>query len=203
MGGKGAGFYDDSCMLDNPATNGVSFGGGGGGGNGNGSAPGEGFFGYCVISWCTVDVSTSVTGSTITANGAGATGYQWIDCSSQTPIAGETNASYTATLDGDYAVIVTNGDCEDTSACVSIVGTGFQALKDKGNIEIYPNPFSGQLNVMGIEANDECSLVNAHGQTVWKGKNISKNDFTSLVQGIYMLKIEKGDGIVTRRLVKE
>ena len=67
-----------------------------------------------------VDASTTSMGNTITASMAGAT-YQWIDCNNGSmPIMGETSQAFTATMSGDYAVIVTNGPCVDTSACVNI-----------------------------------------------------------------------------------
>ena len=65
-------------------------------------------------------VTASIVGATITANQNGAT-YQWIDCNNgNTPIAGQTNQSFTATVSGNYSVIVTQNNCSDTSSCYSI-----------------------------------------------------------------------------------
>lgn len=119
-GGKGAGFTDASCNISDPSATGSNYGGGGGGGNGNGGAPSEGGPGYCVISYCTLDLSVTVAGNTLTANAVSPTSYQWIDCSTNTAIPGETNASFTTTVNGDYAVIITDGDCMDTSDCSTI-----------------------------------------------------------------------------------
>lgn len=69
-----------------------------------------------------VDVSTTITGSMIAANEAAAT-YQWIDCNNNMVyIAGETNQSYTAIVNGSYAVEVTStvSGCIDTSMCENI-----------------------------------------------------------------------------------
>ncbi|MBK6526315.1 MAG: T9SS type A sorting domain-containing protein [Crocinitomicaceae bacterium] len=120
-GGKGSGFIDGSCTGNNPATPGLNYGGGGGGGNGNSGPSSPGADGYCVITYtsCTLDLTTSVTGSTITSNEAGAT-YSWIDCSTGSHIPGETNSSYTATVSGSYSVIVDNGTCADTTDCVDV-----------------------------------------------------------------------------------
>ncbi|MDF3026703.1 MAG: hypothetical protein K0S23_1010 [Fluviicola sp.] len=121
-GGKGAGFTDPSCNVSNPSGNGLNYGGGGGGGNGNGGGPGTGTGGYVTITYvaCTVDNSTTLNGITISANEAGST-YQWINCSGNTPIAGATSQSFTPTQTGNYAVIVNNGSCSDTSNCVNVV----------------------------------------------------------------------------------
>lgn len=121
-GGKGAGFTDPSCNISNPSGNGLNYGAGGGGGNGNGGGPGTGTGGYVTITYsgCAVDNSTTLNGTTISANEAGAA-YQWINCSGNTPVAGATNQSFTPTQTGNYAVIVNNGSCSDTSNCVNVV----------------------------------------------------------------------------------
>lgn len=67
----------------------------------------------------TVNTSVSQSGNTFTANTTGAA-YQWMDCSSNTPIPGATSQSYTATANGSYAVIVTQNSCSDTSLCYNI-----------------------------------------------------------------------------------
>lgn len=66
-----------------------------------------------------LDLTTTLATPTITSNATGVT-YQWIDCATNTPISGETNQNYTATVSGDYAVIIDNGSCLDTSACVNV-----------------------------------------------------------------------------------
>lgn len=47
---------------------------------------------------------------------SGAT-YQWIDCLRDEPIDGETNQTFTPQNNGEYAVILTVGDCTETSPC--------------------------------------------------------------------------------------
>lgn len=50
----------------------------------------------------------NTNGNVLTASEAGATAYQWIDCNNNnTPIAGATSQSFTATASGNYAVIIT------------------------------------------------------------------------------------------------
>jgi len=121
-GGKGAGFTDVNCNVSDFAANGLNYGGGGGGGNGNGGPAANGSPGYVTITYggCSIDNSTTLNGITITANETGSM-YQWINCTGNTPIAGATNQSFTPTQTGNYAVIVNNGSCSDTSACVNVV----------------------------------------------------------------------------------
>ena len=55
----------------------------------------------------TIDNTVTVSGTTLTANQTGAS-YQWVDCDNgNAAISGETNASYTPTVTGNYAVEIT------------------------------------------------------------------------------------------------
>ena len=67
----------------------------------------------------TVNTSVSQAGSTLTANANG-TGYVWINCSGNLPVSGQTAQSFTATTTGNYAVIVSQSGCVDTSACYPV-----------------------------------------------------------------------------------
>lgn len=69
----------------------------------------------------------TAVGTVLTADLSGAT-YQWIDCSNNSPIAGATNQSFTATVNGNYAVEVSENGCSATSACESINFIGISEL---------------------------------------------------------------------------
>lgn len=43
--------------------------------------------------------------------------YQWLNCATNQPIAGQTNQTFTPNSNGNYAVIVTSNGCSDTSDC--------------------------------------------------------------------------------------
>ena len=49
---------------------------------------------------------------------------------------------------------------------------------------------------------DYFELVNAHGKNIYAGKDIDKQDFSSLPNGIYFLKINSEQGM-TLKLIKE
>lgn len=66
------------------------------------------------------DNTLTVTSSTLTANQTGAT-YQWVDCdNANSPISGETGQSFTPTIEGNYAVEITEGTCVYMSSCVAM-----------------------------------------------------------------------------------
>ena len=95
-----------------------------------------------------IDVSVTVTGPTITANATGVV-YQWIDCNNgNAPISGQTNQSFTASNNGNYAVIITEGSCSSTSTCTPVIGTGIaQNNIVNANLLVYPNPFTNEFNI--------------------------------------------------------
>lgn len=75
-----------------------------------------------------VDTSITLSGASLTANGNGLQ-YQWIDCGNgNAQIPGETAQTYMPTVNGNYAVIVTDGICTDTSSCHQVLSTGSNAI---------------------------------------------------------------------------
>ncbi len=84
-----------------------------------------------------VDPSTTLSGdgATITANTAGAS-YAWVNCDANVTIAGETGQSFTPSATGSYAVIVTVGNCSDTSICEILIydpGSGGYLVTPNGD----------------------------------------------------------------------
>jgi hypothetical protein len=90
------------------------------------------------------DATISSNDPTLTANATGAT-YQWLDCSTMLPLAGETSQSFTATANGSYAVIVTDGNCVDTSNCADITSIGIAESNLSAAVSVYPNPSVGEF----------------------------------------------------------
>ena len=54
------------------------------------------------------------------------------------PINGETNQSFIATNNGNYAVAVTQNGCTDTSSCELVINVGINEISS--NINVHPNP---------------------------------------------------------------
>lgn len=71
--------------------------------------------------------------------------YQWIDCNTNQDVIGEIDQTFVATANGDYAVVVTNGNCSDTSDCIAIsqVSLDELELKNKEVVKI--------VNLLGQE----------------------------------------------------
>lgn len=92
------------------------------------------------------DTSVSRVGDTLISNQGNGV-YQWFDCSNGfTALAGETNRSLALTSPGNYAVVVNNGTCSDTSSCINVEGIGLAQFLQQ-NAAVYPNPTAGKISI--------------------------------------------------------
>jgi polyhydroxybutyrate depolymerase len=66
-------------------------------------------------------------------------------------------------------------------------------------IEVFPNPFSNKIYVKNASENEILILENYFGQIIWLGKNIEKQDFSNLSNGLYFLRFDN----YTLKLVKQ
>lgn len=154
-----------------------------------------------------LDVSTSVNGTVITANANGAT-YQWLNCANNySPISGAISQSYTATANGNYAVIVTQGSCSDTSACQQITTVGMSPEQSTAEISMYPNPVSTELTIesAGIKGEVTFEMINSIGQVVHKGSFVGKTTVqtSDLAPGVYLIKLGDDKTFEFKKIVKE
>jgi hypothetical protein len=98
----------------------------------------------------TVDATVTLNNFILTAQATGTNvTYQWGDCNNGfQAIAGETNQTFAPVANGDYAVVVSDNGCTDTSACISVQGIGLDGLQTISGIELYPNPtLSGDFHL--------------------------------------------------------
>ncbi len=155
----------------------------------------------------TVDVTTTQNGNVITANATGAT-YQWIDCDNgDAPIAGETNQDFAASVDGNYAVIVTEGNCTDTSDCVMIIGFGIDELR-MDLVSMYPNP-ADEMVTLELEnlMNLEIKILDVTGKQV-SAVNIANTSKVELPvdylsEGTYFIHVRSEEGYQVLKLSKQ
>jgi hypothetical protein len=152
----------------------------------------------------TLDITISQNGTTLTANQSGAF-YQWIKCENNTIIPGETNQNFTATSNGNYAVVVTKNSCSDTSTCTPIMNVSAKQLTDIPFIQIFPNPANAyfQIQTENILSNCNIKLTNVLGEVVYYQKGLTFKEkqinITNVVPGLYILEIEtSGDSYKTK-----
>ncbi|TSJ39071.1 T9SS type A sorting domain-containing protein [Fluviicola chungangensis] len=133
------------------------------------------------------DNAITSSGATFTAAASGAT-YQWINCSDNSEIQGAQSQSFTATQNGSYAVIVSNGTCSDTSNCITLSDLG---LTDNNPdlISIAPNPTKGQVSI-SVTENMHVRLTNLVGESIhtyYLETGVNSIDISELPAGTYLL----------------
>ena len=132
---------------------------------------------------------------TITATNASAT-YQWIDCATNLPVNGETSQSFTATANGNYAVVLTEGSCSDTSACTLINNVGIDDLELE-MFSLYPNPAEdGIVTIIYDNTIKDISIIDMMGRLIEAPTNaVEKSiDVSEMESGKYIVRIRTENG---------
>jgi hypothetical protein len=135
---------------------------------------------------------------------------QWYDCDNGVNLAGESSPTFAPTVNGTYAVIVSDFGfaCPDTSDCISI---DYLDINSNGpinsGISIEPNPTSGQITV-SLPSNSASSfiqIVDAQGKLI-QSRQVTGNDPVNIAidakPGIYFVKAETEIGSFTERILK-
>jgi alpha-tubulin suppressor-like RCC1 family protein len=146
----------------------------------------------------------------ITATQIGAT-YQWLNCNTaKSIIAGAINQIYTATVNGNYAVIVTQNGCSDTSICVNINSVGLSENNNENKISIFPNPANAKLTVTSETAIKEIYIYDLVGKllnqldlvnTKTKETEITIDELNA---GVYIIQIiDNFDSKYSSKFIKE
>ena len=153
-----------------------------------------------------IDTSIDQAGNNLTSNDSTVgNAFQWIDCNNNNAvIPNETGNSFTATSNGSYALVIENGVCVDTTACIELVNVGVLNNIYNLDIVIYPNPTSNQLIIQqGNFEIEEITIIDVTGAsilTIVKGSNVI--DVSSLSSGSYFLKVQSNKGSSLSSFIK-
>ncbi|MDY0142010.1 MAG: PKD domain-containing protein, partial [Bacteroidales bacterium] len=155
---------------------------------------------------------TSITQDEITltalANGFGVT-YQWLDCNNNLePLVGETAQSFTATIDGSYALEVSENDCIGTTSCYQITVEGIFQNTYGTEILVYPNPTSGRLTVdLGnVYPETSVNIYDVNGKLVDKiffGNQSILEFYINDISGTYLITLQSGNQKALMKVVKQ
>ena len=155
-----------------------------------------------------IDLTTTTSGNSITANTSPAD-YQWIDCNNGNSIlVGAISQVYTSTSNGNYAVIISQNGCSDTTACVTITTTGIVLKPNNEDIQIFPNPTTSTITLKGLSSDGNIIIMNALGQRIFSTtvnqKDVEKIiDLSDFKNGMYYIQIENKDKSISRKVIKE
>jgi hypothetical protein len=151
-------------------------------------------------------VSVTNFGGSLLASPSGLN-YQWMNCQDGTIILGATLQTYTASANGQYAVIVSDSvGCVDTSNCAAITNVGIAEQAAVNDLSVYPNPNNGLFTV-AIPNADFASMtmevVSIDGKVIFSdkfsnvnGQFVKEIDMTDAANGTYFLRVT-ADGATT------
>ncbi len=153
---------------------------------------------------CSIMINDSIINNspTLTAIESGAA-YQWLDCDNNfAELTGETNQSFNATSNGNYAVAISQNNCTDTSLCITINNVGLNE-KDLYNIQVHPNPTNNLITIQtdGFNGSTSCKIFDLQSNLLgtYKTKKINLDEFS---KGIYIVKFYYGDKIKEMKVIK-
>ncbi|MFN5984813.1 MAG: beta strand repeat-containing protein [Fluviicola sp.] len=148
-------------------------------------------------------IATNNGDATISAS-SGAT-YQWFDCSTNLPIAVAISQTFAPSVNGNYAVIVTNASgCSDTSSCVLINNVGIEGNTHL-NLTVIPNPTKDKVTLT-FDANLASVIIrDAQGKLIQTSIINSGEviDLGTYQAGLYFFEISTNNGNSIERIIKE
>jgi hypothetical protein len=151
------------------------------------------------------NATTTQSGTELSASASGAT-YQWLTCSPFTLIAGATNQTYSATTNGDYAVIVTENGCTDTSNCMTVNSVGINDINTNNLVTISPNPTHSIFKIECPMNGAKVILYNSFGQKLLTSKIEKQSTLIDISQyptGIYFAEVKDEKSIYRVKVVKD
>lgn len=134
--------------------------------------------------------------------------YQWINCSDNSSILGATGSTFTATANGNYAVIITgNGGCADTSACVVVDQVELTDLGVEFGLELYPNPTRDNFSVNFNKVESlSITIFDYQGKLIVANKTIKSGDqidMSKYENGVYTIEMtDENLQTIVRRVIK-
>ncbi|MFN3757307.1 MAG: T9SS type A sorting domain-containing protein, partial [Flavobacterium sp.] len=145
----------------------------------------------------TDDVTVTPTSLIADRDFAGTT-YQWVDCNTDTNIAGATEQEFIPISSGTYAVVLNTNGCVSQSDCLDFqpLNVNEQFLKA---FQLYPNPTKGVLNTnIPIE-----SILNVEVFSITGMKVGQQFDLSNLASGSYFIKVTTDQGSKTFKIIKD
>ena len=152
------------------------------------------------------DTSVTQNQNVLTAVQTGAT-YQWINCITHAPLAGGNNQSFSPTINGSYAVVITANGCSDTSGCRNITVTGLNDLKSAQTL-LLPNPAFNSFTIITNQSvtGAEIIISDVSGKMIKQfAASIQQQmqfDISDLNKGVYWVSFKDGKQAAVFKLIK-
>ena len=155
-----------------------------------------------------INTRVAFADSTLSAR-EGYDSYQWVRCdSSFLPVTGATDSLFSPLTNGSYAVVISQGNCTDTSDCFVVDGLAFDSFNSRLAVAIYPNPAHDLVNLefMTKQAWVKVNLLTAEGRLIRRMENTATERLMLPLDqppGSYFLQVITPLGRTTRPLIIE
>jgi hypothetical protein len=144
------------------------------------------------------NINTTISNNSgiLQSNQAGAQ-YQWLTCNNTIPssysaITGEVNQSFSTTFPGNFAVVINDGTCVDTSSCYSLNTVDLKEFKEINPLLVYPNPFNDELMIFSGQQLQKILITDVLGKVVFVESKLNTVDYyyintSEFKKGIYFI----------------
>jgi len=168
---------------------------------------------------CTVEVPATISSAVPAVNAnivldgtalsaiQGGAQYQWIDCNTALPVSGATAQTFQPEMSGNYAAIISIGNCSVQSTCINVTVTALEGEPAPGEapVQVFPNPNSGRFSLILPEA-AQVLFFNAAGAKLWQSHYPAGRhelDRQALPSGVYWLQAIRRTGVEAVKVVVE
>ncbi len=135
-----------------------------------------------------IDTIVYVDGTTLAVSISGDE-FQWGKCvNGFTPILGETNYNFTASINGVYAVEITQNGCVDTSMCQVVNSVGINENSPNSKIIMYPNPVK---DILHLTFDENLSQIEVIIRDVL-GRQCLAREYNDVSTGVIELQLPSG-----------
>lgn len=154
-----------------------------------------------------IDNLISQVGDTVMAN-ASLDNYQWVYCDSNyLAIPGANDYFYLPAMNGNYAVIIGQGSCVDTSSCLAFTVVGKEEISAKNEVVIWPNPAK---DLVFVSLNHHSSTIQiqlfAYNGDLIQTQNFYNSSTVSFKieasPGVYFMSVKDDQGVIYKKLIK-
>ena len=122
--------------------------------------------------------------------------FQWINCDAKVAVDGATQASFTPLITGNYAVVVTNGTCMDTSNCIQMIKAVAEPSLNTlcQDLIIFPNPIHDNIEFQLNKSDYPIRIFNSSGALLQSSYgNLQKQIIflENLAPAMYILQVDE------------
>ena len=151
-----------------------------------------------------IDNTVTTTATQLTSNSENGT-YQWFDCNTNLPLAGQVGQTFSPEAEGRYSVEVTLGSCIEFSDCIEFTTLGVEEFNSLSAVKIYPNPAMSTLNIEYPLIEDmTVILFSIDGKKLIEkaiSKKLTKIDISKFSKGVYLIQLTQGPNNFSQQIV--